>query len=179
MRRPRQTLRVEAFTAEAHDVNHGRMMKPEEVAAYSAACSALVAAWQIYQTRSENRSRSTFEHLREIGQLIQAIRHHDPSELRDRVSRAYSGEEAWGQDCHSYLALLDALELVAVARRVGTVDRKLVDEYLQPAVRTELVSLTAISALQNSWNDRTIYSELKELLVVYEARRRDNKPERS
>jgi hypothetical protein len=73
------------------------------------------------------------------------------------------------------MALLDALELIAVARRVGTVDRKLVDEYLQPSVRRELISLTAINALQRSWNDSSIYSELKELLVLYEGRRRDLK----
>lgn len=150
-------------------------MKPDEIAAYSAAFSAVVAAWQIRQSRAEGRSRSTFEHLREIGKLLQAIRHQPPEELRDRVARAYCGDADWNEDCRSYMALLDALELIAVARRVGTVDRKLVDEYLQPSVRRELISLTAINALQRSWNDSSIYSELKELLVLYEGRRRDLK----
>ncbi|HEX6574013.1 MAG TPA: hypothetical protein VF042_03505 [Gemmatimonadaceae bacterium] len=145
------------------------------VAATSAAVSAAFAGLQIYKSRIETRERTTFEHLREIAFLVQSIRHTPPSELCDKVQGAYSGTHAWDDDCRSYLALLDGLELLAMARRLRIVDHELVDEFLSPVVRRELVTLSAITTFRKVWGDDTIYQDLGTLLLKFEQEKREAK----
>ena len=143
------------------------------VAAISAAASAAFAGWQIYRGRAENRERTTFEHLREIASLVQSIRHTPPSDLCEKAQAAYKGTHAWDDDCRSYLALLDGLELLAMARRLGIVDRQLVDEFLSSVVRRELITLSAITDFRKAWDDDTIYTDLGKLLLEYEKNKRN------
>lgn len=136
--------------------------------------SAIFAGWQIYLTRVEARSRTTFEHLRDVTRRVQDIRHSPPTELCSKTRQAYLGKVPWDEDCNAYLALLDNLELLASARRLGIVDRSTVDEFLVTIVRRELVTLSAIADFRAAWNDSQIYPDLRELLLFFERKRRVN-----
>jgi len=142
------------------------------VASLAAAASALFAGWQIWQTRRESRLRTTFEHPREIERRVQAIRHVPPSELCARTRDAYGGLVHLDEDCKAYLALLDGLELLATARRLRMVDTAVVDEFLAPIVRRELVSLSAIPDFRAAWNEPLIYGDLRGLLLEFESKRK-------
>lgn len=145
-----------------------RCMDWNALAALAAAASAGFAAWQLWESRRESRLRSTFEHLREIESRVQAIRHVPPAELCQRTRDAYAGKSFLDEDCKAYLALLDSLELLAMARRLGAVETPVVDNYLAPVVRRELVSLSALTDFRTAWNEPKIYGDLGELLVKIE-----------
>jgi hypothetical protein len=67
---------------------------------------------------------------------------------------------------------LDGLELLAMARRRGILDRAIVDEFLIAIVRRELISLSTLTDIRTAWREKTIYQDLGDLLLKYEAKRK-------
>lgn len=137
---------------------------PTLVSTAAAALSALFAGWQILQARAESRARTTLEQLQAIEPRVQALRTLDLTTLQDEAIAAYTGEGEMSEGVQRYLSLLDALEMLALARAKGIADRDLADEYLRTLVRDELVAADTLARLQEAWHDPTVYARLSTLI---------------
>lgn len=138
------------------------------VAAFAATASALFAGAQIRLSRRESKTRSTFEHLREIEKRVQAVRHRVLGELCTRTVEAFNRKCELDDDCRAYLALLDSLELLGSACRMKTVNVNEVVRYLKPILREELVTMSALRELRALWREPAIYEGVEELFLLAE-----------
>lgn len=145
----------------------------EVVAALAAALAATFAGVAMVQNRLQNRRSATFEHLRLIDERLQPIWHADPEDLRAELVSFYRHErDELSASAVDYLALFNALDLLALARERRAVSRRIADEYLATLFRGKLITLDFIQELQEIAQDASVYEHLSRRVVEFRSGQR-------
>lgn len=135
------------------------------VAAFAAAASAGIAAWQLRQTRIDANRRQAIELVRDMGVRLEALHSLDLSAVQVAVQKAYSESAPLEDGGRAYLAFLHSVELLADALERGVVDRQIAGTYLDSLVRADVVPLSVLQAIQSALGDADAYSNTRRVLI--------------
>ena len=130
--------------------------------------AALFAAVQILLARRDSNKRATIEHLREIDKRIQLVWTVPVKATQKEILECYSGTSSkqLSDDAQKYLALLNALDVLALGIRQRVVDYKSATDHVRTLLSTNVVSLTFIDDLRKSCSDPCVYEDLRHYFLV-------------
>lgn len=139
----------------------------------AAGASALFAALQISISRRDANNRAALEALRNVDTELRAAWDYDIETSQAEVIAYFSGKTTTLPHCaKSYLSLLNAIDLLALAVQQKLVSRKIVEEHIPTLLNKDVVSLTFLTEFRKSCEDEGVYIHLQELLIKLEEIRR-------
>jgi hypothetical protein len=129
------------------------------VAAFSAAAAAAFAGLQILLSVGGRRLAATFEHLRNIDDRLQNVWQLDVVAVSAELETAYGkGAHALSKSAAQYMALLNSLELLALAMENGAVDAPTANDFLRTLCQSGTLRLgAAIRAIRTGSKNERIY----------------------
>ena len=131
------------------------------VEAVGTSAAALFAGVQIWLSRKEANARTVFEHLREIDQRVQNAWAGNIQATQQELLKYYRGQtEELSQPARNYLALLNALDVLAFAIDKKLVSGHIANEYVRTLVSPNVLSQTFIKSLQECCGDAGVYEHL-------------------
>lgn len=139
---------------------------PEWWAAAFAGLAAFAAIWQVRVQVRQSRRHTTFVHIRQVAERLHKLSGRDARPYRAELLALYRSEKSdLSEEAGSFLALLDEVDLLALAHKYHVVDRSLVLEYFKSLLRDPyFLSEAFIKELQVAVKDPTIYEHTIHLL---------------
>ena len=142
---------------------------PNAIAAAGSAAAAIFAGAQIGLSRRDANRRATLDFLRQVDERLHAVWCLDTRGLQRDILASYepSGPPL-SVDATKYLALLNTLDLLALARHKDLVDSTIVAEHIATLMKQHVVSLSFLTKVRTACQDPRIYEHLGNLLVSLE-----------
>jgi hypothetical protein len=120
-----------------------------------------IAAYQIRLSRRDSNSRAVLDHLRIIGDKALRAGAFRVEDAQRDVVEWYNGTQTQRSDgAEALLDLLNALDLLALAVKAGTVDEKRAGEHIRTLVTPGLVSPAFLNELRSCCGDEHVYEDL-------------------
>lgn len=137
------------------------------IAAAGSAAAAIFAGVQIYYSRRDANRRATLDFLRQVDERLQAVWSLDTTAVQQQILASYepSGSSV-SAECTKYLALLNTLDTLALARKNGLVDSTIIAEHISTLMKRHLVSLSFLAEFRSACKDQKVYEHLGDLMVT-------------
>lgn len=108
------------------------------------------------------RLAASFDHLRIIDERLHSNWSLDSTTVGSEILEYCSGtSNALGDGPIAYLALLNSMDLLALARKTKSVDRSVVDGYLAEMLKGHTLTPGFIEKMQEAHSDPTLYEPLR------------------
>jgi hypothetical protein len=89
------------------------------------------------------------------------------SKVSDEIISAYRNGTPLSDDARTYIAFLQAVELLADVRTAGGVDVTMADKYLASVIRADIIPLSLLAEMQKSLGDNEAYANTRKLLATH------------
>src|SRR5690242_962656 len=100
------------------------------IASLATAAAVVVGVWSVWIARRDANRRATLEQIREVETRLNPVLGIDVVRAREDVLALYRAERSDLSDQAShYMAFLNAVDMLAMARRSKLLDKTMVDRY--------------------------------------------------